>query len=117
VRRLGRVFRVVNLKKEFERLLMQECAGSRDFNTQSRLKGCRKECVQEVSKKIEFMEKFRRSRTSNSLEDKRREAAIESLREASQVGKQVNESRGETLLHFVDCIRKRGWSKSSKEIS
>jgi hypothetical protein len=29
----------------------------------------------------------------------------------------VNESRGETLLHFVDCIRKNGRSKSSEEIS
>jgi hypothetical protein len=50
------------------------------------LKGFHKECVQEVSKKTEFMEKLRRGRPSNSLKDKRREAAIESLREVSQVG-------------------------------
>jgi hypothetical protein len=73
--------------------------------------------VQEVSKKIEVVENLRRSRPSNSLEDKRREAAIESLREVSQVGEKVNESRGETLLHFVDCIRKSRWSKSLEDIS
>jgi hypothetical protein len=56
------------------------------------------------------VEKLKRSRPSNSLKDKRREAAIGSLREASQVGEQVNESRGETLLYFVDYIR----SKSSE---
>jgi hypothetical protein len=65
--------------------------------------------MQEVSKKAEVVEKnIRRSRPSNSLKDKRREAAIESLREASQVGEQVNESHGETLLHFMD-LRKEEW--------
>jgi hypothetical protein len=58
----------------------------RDFNTQSRLKGCRKECMQEFSKKTEVVGKLRRSRPSNSLKDKRREITIESPREASQVG-------------------------------
>jgi hypothetical protein len=53
--------------------------------------------MQEVSKKAEVVEKnLRRSRPSNSLKDKRREAAIESPREESQVGEQVNESHGET---------------------
>jgi hypothetical protein len=61
--------------------------------------------VQEVSKKTEVVEKLRRSRPSNSLKGKRREAAIGSPKEASQVGEQVNESRGETLLHFVDSQR------------
>jgi hypothetical protein len=63
------------------------------------------------------VEKLRRSRPSNSLKDKCREAAIESLREASQVGEQVNESRGETLLHFVEFQRENGRSKSFEEIS
>jgi hypothetical protein len=58
--------------------------------------------VQEVSKKAEVVEKLRRSRPSNSLKDKRREVAIGCPREVSQVGEQVNESHGETLLHFVD---------------
>jgi hypothetical protein len=51
------------------------------------------------------------------LKDKHREGALKVLREASQVGEQVNESRGETLLHFMDFIRKNGRSKSSEEIS
>jgi hypothetical protein len=53
------------------------------------------------------VEKLRRSRPSNSLKDKCREAAIGSSREASQVGEQVNESRGETLLHFVESSKGR----------
>jgi hypothetical protein len=46
-----------------------------------------------------------RSRPLNSLKDKRREDAIGSPKEASQVGEQVNESHGETLLHFMDSQR------------
>jgi hypothetical protein len=42
--------------------------------------------VQEVPNKTEVMENLRRSRTLNSLKDKRREAAIGSPKEASQVG-------------------------------
>jgi hypothetical protein len=38
------------------------------------------------------MNNFRRSRSSNTLKDKCREAAVEILREASQVGVQVNKS-------------------------
>jgi hypothetical protein len=51
-------------------------------------------------KDLRFVNKLRRSRPSNSLKDKCREAAMESLREASLVGERVNESRGEILLHF-----------------
>jgi hypothetical protein len=61
--------------------------------------------VQGFFLKIEVVEKLRRNRPLNSLKDKCREAAVESRREASQVGEQVNESRGETLLHFVDSQR------------
>jgi hypothetical protein len=45
------------------------------------LKGCHKECAQEVSKKTEFVEKIRRSRPSNSLKGKHRGAGIGSPRE------------------------------------
>jgi hypothetical protein len=51
------------------------------------------------------VEKIKRSKPSNSLEDKCREATIESLREASQIGEQVNESCGETLPHFVESLK------------
>ena len=70
---------VANLSKELKYCCCRS-AGSRDFNTRKRLKGCRKGCVQEVSKKIEVVEKLRRSRSSNSLKDKHREVAIESLK-------------------------------------
>jgi hypothetical protein len=74
--------------------------------------------VQEVlSRTREVEKKLRRNRPLNSLKDKRRKDSIGSLREASQVCEQVNESRGEILRHFVDCIRKKRRSKSSKEIS
>jgi hypothetical protein len=40
------------------------------------------------------------------------------LREASQVGEEAKESRGETLsFHFMDYTRKSERSKSSEEIS
>jgi hypothetical protein len=58
--------------------------------------------VQEVAKKNAVEEKLTRSRPSNSLKDKCREATIESLREVSQVGEQVNESCGETLPRFAE---------------
>jgi hypothetical protein len=51
------------------------------------------------------VEKLRRNRPLNSLKGKCREAAMESLREASQVGERANESRGETLLHFVESSK------------
>ena len=49
VRRLGKSIRVVNLSKAFDRLLLQVCAESSDFNTSMLLKVCHKECVQEFS--------------------------------------------------------------------
>jgi hypothetical protein len=54
---------------------------------------------------------------SNSLKDKRREVAIESLREESQVGEQVNKSSWRDTSSFRGFIRKNGQSKSSEEIS
>jgi hypothetical protein len=73
--------------------------------------------VQEVSKKTEVVEKLRRSRPSNSLKDKRREAAIESLREASQVSEQVKVLWREPSSFQWIKQRKNGRSKSSEEIS
>ena len=61
--------------------------------------------MQEVSKKTEFVEKLRRSKNSNSLKGERRGAAIGSLREASQVGKRVNEPGREKLLHFAGLAK------------
>jgi hypothetical protein len=52
----------------------------------------------------------------NSLKGKLDKCDLKVAR-ASQVGEQVNESRGETLLHFVDSQRKNGRSKSFEEIS
>jgi hypothetical protein len=82
------------------RLLLQECAESKDFNTEASLKGCHKECVQEVSKKTEFGKKLRRNRPLNPLKDKHREVAIGSPREASQVCEQVSESCGGNTSSF-----------------
>jgi hypothetical protein len=73
--------------------------------------------VQEVSNNIEVMESSGGVGLRISLKDKCKEAALENLRESSQAGEQVNESYGETLLQFMDCIRKNGRSKSSEEIS
>ena len=67
--------------------------------------------------KTEVMENLRRSRPSNSLKGKCREASMESLRKPSQVAEQVNESRGETLLHFMEFIRKNIQMKSFEEVS
>jgi hypothetical protein len=49
VRRLGKSLRVANLSEAFDRLLLQVCAESSDFNTSTLLKVCRKECMQEFS--------------------------------------------------------------------
>jgi hypothetical protein len=48
---------------------------------------------------------LRRDRPSNSLKDKCREAAMESLGEASQVGERANDSREETFSHPMDLRR------------
>jgi hypothetical protein len=69
------------------------------------------------SKRLEIVEKPRRSKPSNSLEDKCREAAIESQREASQIGEQVNESRGETLPHFAESLKEERMVEILEEIS
>jgi hypothetical protein len=49
VRRLGKSIRVANLSEAFDRLLIQVCAESSDFNTLTLLKVCLKECMQEFS--------------------------------------------------------------------
>jgi hypothetical protein len=50
--------------------------------------------VQGFFLKIEVVEKLRRSRASNSLKGEHRKATIGSMKEASQVGEQMNESCG-----------------------
>jgi hypothetical protein len=70
-----------------------------------RLKGCHKECAQEVSKKTEFVEKLRRSRPSNSLKGKRRGAAIGSPRE-SVVGLRVGERVSWEKHFFILWVHK-----------
>jgi hypothetical protein len=45
----GKILRVVNLSEAFDRLLLQVCIESSDFNTSTLLKVCRKECVKEFS--------------------------------------------------------------------
>jgi hypothetical protein len=49
VHRPGKSLRVVNLSESFDRLLLQVCVESSDFNTSTLLKVCRKECMQEFS--------------------------------------------------------------------
>jgi hypothetical protein len=51
----------------------------------------------------------------NLLKDSVENLCLEGWKEASQVFMQVDKFFGRTLSHFVDCIRKNGWSISSKE--
>jgi hypothetical protein len=51
------------------------------------------------------VENLRRNRPLNSLKAKCREVVIGGRRKASQVGERAKESRGETLLYFVESSR------------
>jgi hypothetical protein len=52
---------------------------------------------------------------SNLLKENVENLFLEGCQEALQVCTQVDKFYGRTLSHFVDCIRKNGWSISSRE--
>jgi hypothetical protein len=52
---------------------------------------------------------------SNLLKESIEKLCLEGWQEALQVFMQVDKFCGRTLSHFVDCIRKNGWSISSRE--
>jgi hypothetical protein len=65
--------------------------------------------VQGFYLKTEVVENLRRNRPLNSWKGKCREASVESLREASQVGERVCR---ETLLSFANHQRKNDQTRS-----
>jgi hypothetical protein len=71
--------------------------------------------VQGFFLKTEVVEMLKMNRPLNSLKGKCREAVGRSLREASQVGEWANESRGETLLCFVENHRRENERMKSLE--
>jgi hypothetical protein len=52
----------VDLSEAFERLLLHVCAGSKEFQHLGVFEGCRKECAQDSSLRLDVEEKIRKDK-------------------------------------------------------
>jgi hypothetical protein len=106
-------------ERSIERLLLQVCAESKDFKHLEVFEGCHKGCEQKgFPEDAESWKSSRRIRPSKLLKDSAEKLYREELRRHRKfacAGEQVFTE--EYLVHFVEIIRKDGWSKFFEENS
>jgi hypothetical protein len=94
-------------EKNIERLLLQVCAESKVLRYLKVSEGCRKECVQGPSLKLEVVRNLRRDKSFEAIGGSIRSWSVLSDSRRQSFVSQVIKSGKESLVHFVNVSRRR----------